>query len=282
MLIQSGRRGFTLVEAVLALVVTLLVSGAIYSLLLATQRVTRAQTDRIALQSALRAGSLIVLNELSELSSAVGGTPEQNDVLTMAPSAITYRAMRGTGFVCQVVGPTTIRLAQATFSGHRVPQAGRDEAYVFVPGPPDSGVKDTWAAARVVSVTTALPCPAGGGPGITLTLSASPSAGVVEPGTPVRITELMELRLYRADEAAWLGARAVSTGEAIQPLVGPLADAGGFALEYLDSGNLPTADRGSITTIRVTLRALLESQPGRAPAAEELVTRVPLRNAAAS
>ena len=278
----SCRRGFTLVEIMLALVVSLVVAGAIYSLLLATQRVTRAQTDRIALQSAMRAGSLIVLNELSELSTAIGGTPEQNDVLTMDPTAITYRAMRGTGFICQVVAPTIVRLAQGTFSGHRVPQAGRDEAYVFVPGPPDSEVKDTWAPAKVVSVTTTLPCPAGMGPGITLTLSASPAAEVLEAGTPVRIAELMELRLYRADDAAWLGARAVSTGEAIQPVVGPLADMGGFALEYLDSRDLPTADRGSIATIRVTLRALLDGEPGRAPVPEELVTRVPLRNAAAS
>ena len=279
---RSCRRGFTLTEIMLALVVTLVVAGAVYNLLLATQRVTRAQTDRIAIQSALRAGSLIVLNELSELSTAIGDTPDQNDVLAMSPTAITYRAMRGTGFICHVAAPTIIRLAQGAFSGHRLPQAGRDQAYVFVSGHPAPEVKDSWAAAKIVAVTTALPCPAGLGPGITLTLSASPSAELLEPGTPVRITELMELRPYRADDAVWLGARAVSTGEAIQPLVGPLAGSDGFVLEYLDSGGGPTANRGSITTIQVTLRGLLDSQKGGDRAAEELVTLVPLRNSPAS
>jgi len=279
---RSCRRGFTLPEIMLALVVTLLVTGAIYNLLVATQRVTRAQTERIALQSTIRAGSLVVLNELSELSTAIGGTPDQNDVLAMSPTAITYRAMRGTGFICHVAGPAIIRLAQGSFSGHRDPQAGRDEAYVFVPSHSSPEVEDSWAAVQIVSVTSALPCPAGLGPGITLTLSASPSADPIEPGTPVRITELMELRLYRADDAAWLGARAVSTGEAIQPLVGPLADTGGFGLEYLDSRGVPTTNRSSITAIRVTLRAILDSERGGAQASEELVTRVPLRNSPAS
>ncbi len=277
MLTLSHRRGFTLAEIMLALVVTLVVTGSIYNLLLATQRVTRAQAQRVMLQSSLRAGSLIVLNELGELSTATGATPDQNDVLTMGPSAITYRAMRGMGFICQLPGAAVLQLSRTTFAGHRDPQAGRDRAYVFVPG--NTEMENSWVPRDIVTVATAAPCPGGQGPSITLTLSSSPSLEALEPGTPVRITELMELRLYRADDRSWLGARSVSAGEVIQPLLGPLTDVRGFELEYLDATGLPTADRSDIKSIQVRLRGMVESAGGNpAVLEEELVTRVALRN----
>src|ERR671921_3018084 len=74
MLNPAGHRGFTLVEIMLALVVTLIVTGAMYNLLLTTQRLTRTQSARVALQSSVRAGALIVVNELSELNTVSGGS----------------------------------------------------------------------------------------------------------------------------------------------------------------------------------------------------------------
>ncbi len=277
-----SRRGFTLAEVMLALVVTLLVMAATHRLLLTTQRTSRAQADRVVLQSSVRAGSLIVLNELGELGTVPGGTPEQNDILAMGAAAVTYRAMRGIGFICQTAGSSIIRLAQATFTGHREPQAVRDEAFIFAPGDPAAGTKDTWLPLKILNVASASACPSGQGPGFTLTLSGNPPAELLVPGTPVRVVELMELRLYRADDNSWLGIRSIATGEAIQPLVGPLAGAEGFALEYLDAFGAPTLDLTSIGAIRVTLRGLLQGSEQSAGIGEELITRVALRNSPSS
>lgn len=278
-MLNLSRRGFTLAEVMLSLFMTLVVTGAIYSLLLGTQRLTRAQGNRISLQSSVRAGSLILFHELSGLGTVTGGTPAQNDIVATGPSAMTYRAMRGMGFICQTPGPTVIRLARNTFSGYRDPQAGRDEAYVFVPGNPVDATGDAWVALKIVHVAMTSAC-LGNLPGITLTVSGSPSPESLEAGTPVRITELMELRLYRADERSWLGMRSVSSGEAIQPLVGPLADVKGFALEYLDASGAPTIDPTGIKSIRIRLRGMLESGGDELgpPLEEELVTQVTLRN----
>ena len=280
MLIAPGRRGFTLVEVMLSLSMTLAVAGAIYTLLVTTQRLTRLQGERIRLQSSVRAGSHIVFEELSELSTIVGGTADQNDIVAFGPTDVTYRAMRGIGFICQTPSPTTIRIARGTFTGHRDPQAGRDEAYVFVPGNPDTETSDSWVPAKIVSVTTAAPCPGGLGAGIALTVSAGASLGMREPGTPVRITEVMELKLYQSDGRSWLGARSVSAGEAIQPLVGPLTDAQGFRLEYLNGTGAPTVDRALIKSIRATLRGTAEVGGAGpvTPVEEELITQVTLRN----
>lgn len=274
-----GSTGFTLVEVMLSVVTTALVSGAVYSLLVTTQRLTRLQTERTTLQSNVRTGSLVVLEELGELSTVEGGREDQNDIVALGSSSITYRAMRGLGFICEASSATTLRLARSSFSGHRDPQPGRDQAYVFVPGNPDAGVRDSWRTATILSAATSAACPGSLGAGITLTLSGGASAEIPEPGTPVRIAELMELRLYQSEGQSWLGARSVSAGEAIQPLLGPLAS-DGFRLEYLDASGIATADRSRIKSIRAGLRGTSgEGGTGpNAPVEEELITQITLRN----
>jgi prepilin-type N-terminal cleavage/methylation domain-containing protein len=272
MLKAPGRRGFTLVEIVLALVIMLVVSGALHRLLFSTQRLTRRQLEQVALQSSLRAGSLVVANELRELSTRSGGTADENDILRIAPSGVMYRAMRGIGFICQAPSAGAIRIDRARFTGHRDPQPGRDMAYVLVPGDPGKAMPDSWLGLAITGVANTV-CPGTPGPGISLTVPDAGAETEVEVGTPVRMAEVMELRLYQADGKYWLGARSVSAGEPIQPVVGPLADAGGFRLEYLNGTGTPTTDPTSIKSVKVTLRGRIEGH-----LEEELVTQVTLRN----
>jgi len=262
-----GRRGFSLLEIMIALTIMLVVGGALHSLVLVTQRLTRNQLQQLALQSSLRAGSLVVANELRELSSRTGSM-EQSDIRRIGPSGVMYRAMRGTGFICRPPGPGTLQISRAGFSGHRDPQAGRDTAYVFIPGQSGS---DSWHAYAITGVSNSS-CP-GGGPGISLTIPSTGVQAEVEVGTPVRIAEVMELRLYQSNGRSWLGARSVSAGEAIQPLAGPLKETSGFRLEYLNGTGSPTTDLTTIKSVKVTLRAQAEG-----PLEEELVSQVTLRN----
>ncbi len=255
----------------LSIFTTVIVVGAIYHLLVSTQRLSRLQGERARLQFSIRAGAFVFTEELGELSTVEGGAAHQNDILAFGPSGLTYRAMRGMGFICKTLDPTTIRLARGSFSGHRDPQAGRDEVYVFAP---EGETKDSWRPANIVGVATAAPCPGGQGPAITLSLSSGGWLGPLEPGTPVRIAELMELRLYQSDMKSWLGARSVSAGEAIQPLVGPLTNADGFQLEYLDGAGAPTTDAARIRTIRARLRGITEGDT----LVEELTGQITLRN----
>jgi hypothetical protein len=203
-------------------------------------------------------------------------------VLAIAPADISYRAMRGTGFVCQTSGTSQLRVPVSSYSSYRDPQPGRDSALIFVEGDPDTEADDSWQSLALTNVSRTLTCPAGLGPAITLTTLPAASLPGVAPGTPVRIYEVMQLRLYRSEGKSWLGARSVSSGEAIQPVVGPLRDGDGFLLEYLSSGGVATTDRSSIKSIRVTLRGVAESsisQTGElVHPQEELVTQVLLRN----
>ena len=62
-----SRRGFTMVELMIALVLTLMVSGVIFQVLLRNQRVSRTQTEHVGMQENVRAGALIIANELREV-----------------------------------------------------------------------------------------------------------------------------------------------------------------------------------------------------------------------
>jgi hypothetical protein len=278
MLTPGSRGGFTLVELMLSLVMMLAVSGTLYRLVFSSQRLSRAQAERIAVQSSLRGAALVVGNELRELNAVPGGTGTETDLLSLGATAVAYRGMRGFGYTCQALGAGLLRLSRSSFTGYRDPQPGRDSVLLYAPGlraPADS----SWIPMAITKVSTSEPCSGAAAPAITLTTVASPSLGPVPAGAPVRVYELMELASYRSDRQWWLGMRSLTTAEAIQPLFGPLAE-DGFRLDYADGSGLPTAVRGAVRSIQLALKVIgsvPEAGTG-VPVVEQLSTRILLRN----
>jgi prepilin-type N-terminal cleavage/methylation domain-containing protein len=274
-------RGFTLVEIVVALALTLIVTGSIHRLLVTTQRLSRAQAAQLDLQSSVRAGAILIANELRELSDVEAGSADQTDILSVSASGMTYRAARGMGFLCESPRAGQLRVARGTYSGFRDPEASRDAVYLFVEGNPAAGLADTWLPLAITGVASTSNCPGTAGPAISIAVSGG--AVVDAPvGTPLRVYEVMELRLYQSSGEWWLGLRSVSAGEAIQPVIGPLAGSTGFRLQYLNRAGMPTIDPASVNSIIATLRGSsnqpVAGDPGL-PLEEELVTQVTLRNA---
>ena len=64
---MTTRRGFTLIELMIGLILLLAVGGVTYQLLVNTQRVSRSQTQHIGMQDNVRSGALIMANELREV-----------------------------------------------------------------------------------------------------------------------------------------------------------------------------------------------------------------------
>ena len=282
----AAPRGFTLIELLISLVLLSVVTGAIFMLLTTSQRVTRAQGERTELQSNVRTGAIVVPAELRQINAVVGGTVVQNDIVSMAAGAITYRSMRGIGFLCQPATTGEVRILASTWSGYRDPVAVRDGAYVFVDNDPDLSSDDVWLPITIIAVNKGNVCP-GGALGYTLTVSPLVRGLISAPdGGPVRTYEVMELKLYDQDGRSWLGARSVSTpGEVTQPVLGPLVPGNGLVLEYLNSAGGTAASVDQVKSIRVTLRGLsdqaITTGTGSAPevVGDSLVTQVVLRNA---
>jgi hypothetical protein len=275
-----------------ALVVLLLVTGSIYKLLVSSQRLSRAQAERVDLQSNVRTASIVIPSELRELNAVVGATnpAEQNDIITGTATTIRYRAMRGIGYICETpaIGGGEIKVLASTWSGLRTPVAVRDAGYVFYDNNSDLSTDDTWLPITITAVDPTSNC--GGVAAYRLTISPTvaelPSIPLL---TPVRLFEVMELSLYASGGQSWLGAQSISGLElAPQPLLGPLVSGTGLALSYVDNSNTvtTTAVPGNVKAIRLTVVGLSnQSVSGYGGSSQTSVvrdtvtTQVSLRNA---
>ena len=266
------RRGFTLVELMVALVLALAIAGLAQQVLSAGQWAAAAQAERAALQDNVRAGSLIVANELRDLGfdsvpeTAGLGTVAvaSSDLVSAQPGRIRYRATRGLGFTCVAPSPDLLVVGTAGWAGMRQPVAGVDSAAIYLEGDPATLADDAWVRAAVTGVSAAS-CPDGrAATALALAWEAPLVGAAAAPravvGGPVRLFEVMELAYYRSEGAAWLGQRSVSRGEVVQPLVGPLADSTGgtrgFTLTYLDRNGSVTLVPGDIRGIGIALRGI--------------------------
>lgn len=268
----SGRRGFTLVELMVALVLVVAVCGVTYALLTQNQRVSRSQAEHAGLQDAVRAGALVIANELKEIGydsipdEAKLGTAAtvSPDLLVMMPGRLEYKAMRGIGFTCAAPSLGQLRLRRTTLIGLRQPEVG-DSITAHVEGDSTTGADDAWVHADITGVSTAL-CD-DGTPAVALTVGFAGVAGAAAParmavGGPVRFFEVMELRYYRSTGKSWLGSRSITAGGVIEPMLGPLADSTnterGLTFSYLDRNGAVTTDPNDVREIAWTLKGVTD------------------------
>ena len=298
---MSSRRGFTMVELILGLVLTLMVGGVTYEVLLRNQRVARAQTEHVGMQENVRAGALIIANEFREIGfdsipplavatlGAGGPTAGANDIVDAKSNRVQYKAMRGMGFLCSLVGNTAI-VTRSTVVGIRAPVVG-DSVSIYVEGDEDTNTDDAWVNAEIAALPNGN-CP-NGDVGIAMTLdypnwlNAVGFVAQVNTGAPVRLFDVMEMQTLEADGRSWLGLRSMTIpNEALQAVVGPIVDSTavepGLEFTYLDRDGLVTANVKAIRTVEITLRGLTD-QPTRSTGTYvvdtlELTTRVALRN----
>ncbi|HEX2218762.1 MAG TPA: prepilin-type N-terminal cleavage/methylation domain-containing protein [Gemmatimonadales bacterium] len=296
-------RGFTLVELMVALALGLLVAGLTHGQLLHGRRVARAQLERAAMQDNVRVAALVLAGELGpvgydqitpEAAAALGVPAElRSDLRAIQPGAVTYLSARGAGHVCAATPglPAEILVAHGSWRSQRAPRS-TDSLLVFVESDPTTAADDAWIHLGVLSSGTSS-CPTGEAAFATQVEVPAPLAsevlGRITSGSPVLLMEVMQARYYASGGKSWLGLRSVSTGEAITPVAGPLADSAagvrGFTLRYLDAADAPTSDPAAVRGLEVALvgvtdqpiygrdsrRALVDSFA--------LTTRVALRNA---
>ena len=259
------RRGFTLVEALLAIVLLAIVGQSILRLLTATQRLFRTQNEQAALQAALRAGAALVPAELRELGPG--------DLVSMAPDQIVYRATRSTAVACAVT-PASVTLPRELVYGYRSASAGRDSLLLFVEHDPSRSADDSWAALPVTGPAGTGSCPDGRTAVVIPTDIPAETLDSVILDAPVRSFEVVQLRLYQSGGRYWLGSRSVSGGESqVQPLLGPLAP-DGLRLRFLDAGGLPASAPAAVRLVGLTVRGVTAGA-----IAESLAADIELRNA---
>lgn len=270
-----GRGGFTLVEVLIVLVILGIVGAAMMRSMLTMQRGTERQTQQADMQSDLRASAGLLPAELRELAAGI-------DILAATPDSIAYRAMRATGFVCGISGLDKVAVLNSSLYKYRDIDEDRDFVFVYIEEDPAETSDDRWDVYDIESTTPAA-CGAGSA---TLLDLATNLATTPQAGAPVRTFETMTLKLYTSDGRGWLGARSMSAGESIQPVLGPLDATTGLQFVYRDAagndlGAAPVlADiRGiDVVVLGETDYAVSTGYDSRAIREDSITVRVRLRN----
>src|SRR6266540_6789910 len=160
---RRGRRGFTMVELLIALVLLGLVSAALYRVLANNQRLYMAQTQRIDLSQNIRAAGSILPSEFRELDASEG------DITAMSATSISLRAMRWLGFACNTpllggaLGAVSVIVrggapGQPLFFGARAPDNSKDGVLIYYDGDKNSRLDDFWATATITSAPNGQNC----------------------------------------------------------------------------------------------------------------------------
>lgn len=289
------RRGFTLIELMIALVLLGMVSAGIYKVLVNNQRLYLAQTQTIDLNQNLRAAAAILPGELRELDAADG------DITFLGPDSIRIRAMRQLSFVCQTpllgvgIGQIQLFIRNSPIYGTRQTLSVGDSLLVYWEGNPQTRSDDQWLPAQIQRNDPGTCSDSGvavGAAASNLTLqpawinnAALNRAGAILIGSPVRGYDKVTYRSYQAPDGNWyLGQRNVTANTAIQPVVGPLNGANGLTFTYYDSAGAVTNVPTQVAQIEIVLRARTAS-PIRGSGGtglqdykiDSVVTRVALR-----
>jgi prepilin-type N-terminal cleavage/methylation domain-containing protein len=315
---MTTRRGFTLVELLVGLILLTAVGAVTYQLLVNTQRVSRSQSQHIGMQDNGRSGALIIANELRELgydqitatslaaitlklpnALAVG---TNSDLRAIGPDSITYRAPRGLGYTCNLTatGATTADVVVWNpAAGDRKWQAYRsltttDSLLLFIENNDKTAADDIWLTVGLTANQSAQNCPDGTA-GIRFRIQIPVAVGIAAAdvvanaplGNPVRAFELMQMRSYVSNGKTWLGMRTrpLTAGTTIEPVLGPLSGtAQGLTFTYRDANNATTTVADNVRSVQIALQPMSDEMvrtTGKYAQMEldTVTTRVSLRNA---
>lgn len=219
---MTGRRGTTLLELLVALVLLGLLVPLATAVLLAISRATERGVGRLGAERDATAVTGLLGHDLRAAAAA--------DLASPGAGTLEYDRPIGEALVCALdAGSPVIR--RATWLATRAPQAGRDQLLVLV-----AAIPARWRREELRDVAAAT-CP-DGGTGLRLVVVAPFDSALV-----VRVVEPVRLRRYRSGGRDWLGLEPRLGGGTIQPFAGPLR-AGGWRLD-LGGGELNAAFTGS-------------------------------------
>ncbi len=238
------RRGVTLVELLIGLVLVGLLGAALTRLLLGQRRAATALVEVDNARRTIDQSASWIESELAEAGKGDGNP----DLLSLASDSLTYRGWRLNGVACLVTS-SEIRVERALQSSWRMLQAGRDSLMVYLTS--DSFVPaGRWVTAPIFALSQS-DCAGIPALRVKTQLDSSELSGI-SPLAPVRAFEVMQMRFYQSSGDWWLGARSVSGGEGIQPVAGPFSGSAA-RLAFFDSSGVATMQPGGVERLRLAL-----------------------------
>lgn len=297
------RRGFSLAELMVVVVLLGIVGGAILNVIVKQQRFYRATDEVIGVRTRLRDATAILpvdLRSLGPQPDAVTGF--SGDILAVSNSSIAFRSTFGTSIACAVAG-TTIHLpplgrlaSGATYTAFQTTPAVGDEVAIF------NAAANTWTLTTLTAAPSASGgvCTAGAGAGFFrratdpdgLQVTVASVGSGIQVGSPIRFLKRVKYGLYKAGDGRWYLGFAFITGDGStwspQPVSGPYTE-NGLTIACRDTvdANVPVAscaNNGKVGRLDFIFRsetnaAVTRSGVGtQAKYLDSMTVRVALRN----
>jgi type II secretory pathway pseudopilin PulG len=248
-----NRRGSSLFELLIALTVTGMLGTLAAGILARAAFRLRDRSERMAAEHGLRVAASAVRAALESLGQ---DSTSGSDLLSNGAAGFIARATRAAGVACAVSpGRFLARAGSLWWSALRDPVAGRDS--ILAGGLDSTG----WRVFPLAAAPRPGLCPDGAAALELPIISDSASIASLGPGSPLRVVENVELRLYSSPPDQWLGMRLLATGQFIQPFAGPLA-ATGFSLSYETRSGLAALLPAAVAAVSFRVEALTERAGG--------------------
>jgi len=244
-----ARRGFTIIELLISMMLGLLVLGAVYQLMITQSGAYGKQRELADVRETARSATTLLSWDLRH--AAAGGS----GIVAMTANSITLRSVRGVGLIC-AKHPTLPRYALWRTAG-KIESAPEDSVLILQVG------RDRWQRANVTSVGTpaAMGITACAWPGsrppdavIQLAVSSKSDTINIKVGAPVRAYRRVQYGQYLLDGRWWLG-RKVGAAASFEQLTGPLLPSTGLRFSYFDTLGAVTATPAAVGTVAFTLNA---------------------------
>lgn len=301
------RRGITLPELMVVIVLLSLVVGGIMTVLVKQQRFYTGTSEIIETKGSARSAIDILSSELRALSTATrGGAPNEVDIYSLTDSSIVFRSPFGSTVICTIdpmrtritVPPATMAARNALTTFLATPRAG-DSLFVFDPGAQPGTNDDSWSRHALRADPGTGVCPVAP---VGLTMNAAEEAagirlevdpvlpGNVGIGSAIRFFRTTAYSLYQEADGSWyLGYSNCPGGlcSAREPAAGPylpyaMGGLGGLAFNYFDSTGVATLDPRAVARIDITARAQSHSDLDvahvRGKYADSLAVSIAVRN----
>lgn len=247
--LRAGRRGFSLIELLVGLVLGVLVLGVVVQMMIVQGRGYRKQREQIDVSETAREAAALLAGDLRQ--SVMGGSP----LAAMGPGMVALRSHRGLGTIC-AKHPLLARYGLWKTGGNIV--AGIDDsALVYQLG------GDKWTALKISAVgtpvamgVTACAWPGGRPPDVVVEVAVGTTSDTsyIKVGAPFRSFRRVEYAEYQLNNRWWLG-RKVGAAASYDQLTGPLVSpANGLTFAYYDTLGAVTTSPSAVGSVAFTLR----------------------------
>ena len=245
-----GRRGFTMIEIIVSLIIGLILLGSVVQMMIVQGRGYRKQREQVDVRETAREAASLLSWDLRQ--AAVAGSP----FVAMGPNNVTIRSPRGLGTIC-AKHALLARYGLWKTAGSILATVD-DTALVYQIG------KGAWNKLKITAVGTpaAMGVAACAWPGarppdmvVEFAVVATTDTSLIKVGAPFRNFRSVQYAEFQQNGRWWLG-RKVGQAASYEQLTGPvLAPASnGLALTYYDTLGAVTANTAAVGSVAFTIR----------------------------